>query len=387
MRAVSLVQESLIDVLNRRFVSCHYNAAPGVGYDEDAAALAEKIKESGKSLRYGAILTPDGELLVSFGFDMDGFHRALKTSLEKHPEYAVMSDEEERIIRHARSRPDDVDAQFDAVELYAQILQFERANELLDGLLERKLSSGDAARAHYLKGHYALIDLDSRDEETVRSEFASIKDAPEELADDIAMDLMEHDVELTPTPGFFTGWRFEKGRDLAAAQKELEKWIERAPESNRIGQMHFLLGLARINDGDKAGADQVWSKHFNDYPEDRFAMLSRIHHTDYQFSPYGKSVVVMQITSDDPEAAEMFKKMKKMGDGNSVMTGNIIIQGGENLDEETRKKLIAQLTKRFSEQYAKQLEQKLDEKSSGKTEEAEEEAGEKKKNEKDEDAP
>ena len=380
---MSLVQESLIDVLNRRFVSCHYNAAPGVGYDQDAAALAEKIKESGKSLRYGAILTPDGELVVSFGFDMDGFHRALKTSLEKHPEYAVMSDEEERIIRHAKKRPDDVDAQFDAVELYAQILQFERANELLDGLLERKLSSGDAARAHYLKGHYALIDLDSRDEETVRSEFASIKDAPEELADDIAMDLMELDVELTPTPGFFTGWRFEKGRDLAATRKELESWIKRAPHSNRIGQMHFLLGLARMNDGDKKGADQVWSKHFNDYPEDRFAMLSRIHHTDYQFSPYGTSVVVMQITGDDPEAAEMFKKMSKMGGGRSGITGNIIIQGGENLDEETRKKLIAQLTKQFGEQ----LEEKLGEASGRKSEEAEKDAGEKKKNEKDDDKP
>ncbi len=384
---MSLVQESLIDVLNRRFVSCHYNAFPAFGYDEDAAALAEKINESGGSLQYGGILTPDGELVVSFGLDRDEFHQALKTSLEKHPEYAGMSDNEERIIRRANKRPSDVDAQFDAIALYAQILQFGEANRLLDGLLARTLSSGDAARARYLKGHFALIDLDNRDEETVRSEFANIKDVPEELADDIAMDLMELDVELTPVPGFFTGWRFEEGRDLAATRKELEKWIKRAPDSNRIGQMHFLLGLARMNDGDKKGADQVWSKHFNDYPEDRFALLSRIHHTDYQFSPYGQGVVVIQRTGDDPESAEMFKNMKKMGDGKSGIFGNIIIQGGENLDEETRKKLIAQLTKQFSEQHAKELQQKQDENSSGKSEEAEEDAGEKKKNEKDDDAP
>ncbi len=132
MRAVSLVQESLIDVLNRRFVSCHFNAVPAVGYDEDAAALAEKIKASGKSLQYGGILTPDGELVVSFGLDRDGFHRALKTSLEKHPEYAGMSDDEERIIQRANERPGDLDAQFDAIELYAEILQFGKANRLLD---------------------------------------------------------------------------------------------------------------------------------------------------------------------------------------------------------------------------------------------------------------
>ncbi len=384
---MSLVQESLIDVLNRRFVSCHFNAFPAAGYDEDAAALAEKIEESGKTLRYGAILTPDGELVVSFGFDMDEFHRALKTSLEKHPEYAGMSDDEERIIRRANKRPSDVDAQFDAIVLYAQILQFGKANRLLDHLLARKLSSGDAARARYLKGHFALIDLDNRDEETVRSEFATIKDVPEALADDIAMDLMELDVELTPVPGFFTGWRFEEGCDLAATRQELEKWIKRAPDSNRIGQMHFLLGLARMNDGDKKGADQVWSKHFNDYPEDRFALLSRIHHSDYQFSPYGQGVVVIQRTGDDPESAEMFKKMKKLGDGKSVITGNIIIQGGEDLDEETRKKLIAQLMEQFGEQHAKPLEKKLDEKSGGKSEKAEEDDGEKKKNENDDDTP
>ena len=151
--------------------------------------------------------------------------------------------------------------------------------------------------------------------------------------------------------------------------------------------MHFLLGLARMNDGYNKGADQVWSKHFNDYPEDRFALLSRIHHTDYQFSPYGQGVLVIQRTGDDPKSAEMFKNMKKMGDGKTGIFGNIIIQGGENLDEETRKKLIAQLTKRFSKQPAKQLEQKPDEKSSGKPEEAEEDAGEKKKSEKDGDGP
>ena len=363
---MSLVQESLIDVLNRRFVSCHYNASPGLGWDEDAAALADKLKESGKSLRYGAILTPQGELVVSFGFDMDEFHGALKSSLEQHPQYAWMTDEEQRIVRRAENRPDNVDAQFDAAEFYARILQFDKSGAILDRLLAGKLSSGDSARAHYLKGHYALIDLDNRDDETVRSEFASIKDVPDELADDIAIDLMELDVELTPAPGFFTGWRFEEGRDLTATRKELESWIERAPDSNRIGQMHFLLGLARMNDGDKKGADKVWAKHFNDYPEDRFAMLSRIHHTDYQFSPYGKGVVVFQMTGDDPEAAEMFKNMQKTGDGKPGMTGNIIIQGGENLDEETRKKLIAQFTKRFGEQ----LQQKLGGASGERSEEA-----------------
>ena len=41
---MSLVHESLVSVLNRRFVNCYYNSFPWVGHDEGAAAFAKKAE-------------------------------------------------------------------------------------------------------------------------------------------------------------------------------------------------------------------------------------------------------------------------------------------------------------------------------------------------------
>ena len=67
----------------------------------------------------------------------------------------------------------------------------------------------------------------------------------------------------------------------------LEKLIAARLDSNRIGEMHFYLGLTLRGLKKNKAADAVWQKHYDDYPADRFAMLSRFHHTSYQFSPYG----------------------------------------------------------------------------------------------------
>jgi hypothetical protein len=68
---VSLVHESFIGVLKRRFVSTYFDTYRSPGYDADGEAYIK-----GKSVRYGAIFFPDDKLLVSFGFDVQGVYRA-----------------------------------------------------------------------------------------------------------------------------------------------------------------------------------------------------------------------------------------------------------------------------------------------------------------------
>ena len=59
------MQESLIGVLNRRFVSTYFNSFRGEGADPEARAFV--MKKAGNAIRYGGIFTPEGEFLVGFG--------------------------------------------------------------------------------------------------------------------------------------------------------------------------------------------------------------------------------------------------------------------------------------------------------------------------------
>lgn len=332
MRAVSLVHESLVSVLNRRFVNCYYNSFPWVGHDEGAAAFAKKAEAGGKRLNYGAIFTPDGEMVVSFGFDMHEFYRSLKKAIAEHPELTQPSDQEKRAFERARAKPQDVAAQLAAARLHSELLNFDKARKLLDRVIEAKHGTDeDLARARYLRGHIALLDPDNHDRATVKKALANIEHLPADLADDVAVDRIAADVELRPGGGFFTGWRFVKDRDLPATITELDSWTERAPDSNRIGQMLFLLGLAKMNAGEPKAADAVWERHFSEYPEDRFAMLSRLHHTGYQFSPYGSGRFVFR---------------------SSVGSDGIIkIDGGnfDGMDEDMKAALLEQVRKALKE--------------------------------------
>ena len=201
---MSLVHETLVSVLNRRFVNCYYNSFPWVGYDEDAAAFAKKAEAGGKRLNYGAIFTPDGEMVVSFGFDMQEFYRSLKKAMAEHPELTQPSDQEKLAFERARAKPQDVAAQLAAARLHSELLNFDKARELLDRAIEAKHGSAeDLARARYLRGHIALLDPENRDRAAVKKALANIEHLPADLADDAAVDRIAADIELRPGGGFF----------------------------------------------------------------------------------------------------------------------------------------------------------------------------------------
>lgn len=364
---MSLVQEALIGVLNRRFINCYYNSFPSIGHDAKAAEFADKLRKQGKSLRYGAIITPDGELVVSFGFDLPGFYKAITTSLEKHPEYDRLSDEEQEIIARAEADPLDADAQFALATLYGELLKFDQARQTLERLIKRTEDQDVLARARYLKGHLTLIDPGNQDAEGVRRAFARMPAVPADLEDDVALDRMTLDIELKPGQGFFTGWRFNEKRDIPATIAELKRRIQQTPDSNRIGQMRFYLGLAHIAAKDKNAADEAWETHYTQHPDDRYAMLSRIHHSSYVFSPYGKggrSVVRMGGPGEDPETAKLLKKLAeqgaKNGKGGGIFTTSVIMTDGKEVTGPEKQKLLKLVLKRMLEQQLNEEEPKDD---------------------------
>jgi tetratricopeptide (TPR) repeat protein len=281
---VSLVCEVCIGVLNRRFVSCHYDAFGGAGGDSAAAAFVRRAeKKSGGSVQYGGIFTPEGELVASFGYDHREFYRALKKALRQHPEYAASTPEEDEILKRATDQPESADALLEAAQLRCERLEFDEARSLLDRVIE--LGGPASARARFRKGHLVVIDIEAKDKDAATEIFDSIRDVPKDLEDDIAVDRIALRVKVRRTPGFFAGYEFAKGTDCKAVAAELEALIAAAPESNRIGEMHFYLGLARFGQGDRKGADAAWKDGFTKWPSDRCAMLNRLHHTSYVFSP------------------------------------------------------------------------------------------------------
>ena len=286
---MSLVHESLIETLNRRFVSTYWNAFPGPGFDDQADAFAKELQAAGGELRYGAILTPDGELVSSFGFGQLEVFRAFRRALAEHSELAPPSEEEAAILRRAELHPEDVDAQLAAAELLGHVLDFAGAHACLDRLEQTDLSAAMRARAAFLRGHLHVLDWEQGDPAAAREAFDSMPIVPEDLRDDVLLDRIALDVELDPSPGFYRGWRFREGSDLVAHRSALEALIAEVPQGDRIGQAHFFLGLTHAATGDFEAAEPIWRRHTDTWPEDRWAMLSRIHHRDYVFSPHKKT--------------------------------------------------------------------------------------------------
>ena len=263
---MSLVHESLISVLRRRFVSTYYNAFSG-------------------GSRYGLIATPDGEAIVSFGFQRDEFFRALKTAMKKHPELTQATRSEQAALAAAEAQPLQPEAHLGAAQIKSELLDYAGARLHLERVIQGEAPTVLKNLAFYLKGHLAALDLEGRRPAACRAAFAKMSPVPASLLDDVALDLMSLDVRLKPVRGFFPGWEFIPGSDVKAHAASLERLMASSADGNRIGQMHFFLGLARFAQGDKAGADRIWKTHVETYPRDRFAMLSHIHHSGYEFSP------------------------------------------------------------------------------------------------------
>ena len=308
----------MIACLNRHFVSCYFNASPrGPGGDAAANAFIRKHR---LPLRYGGIVTTEGKLLVAFGYDrVEVFTAFQKVLADKDPTEAESAILGKGGLPAARVASDRLD--YKAARRHAALAVKAARNE------EEK------ARALYALGHILLLDVANPDPAAVRVAFDAIGKIPDDIADDIALDRIALEVELTPRHGFYTGWRLKPAADEKAIAASLAKWIERAPKSNRIGQMHFFLGLARRALKDNAGADAIWKTHYTNWPDDRWSMLSRIHHTSYRFSPYKKNVGKVAL---DPALQKKLKDILEKG-GGAVTDPEVLREILRQMEEQKRR--------------------------------------------------
>ena len=281
MRAGSLAHESIIAILHRRFVSTFFDIYPGPAYDEAGAAFAEQQEDS---LNYGAICTPDGEVIVTFGFNPVEVYLAMLYALRAHPEFGQPTPEEKETLRGATEGAERIPALLTAAVLAGELLEFDRARVWLDQVLELDPSREDRNRALYLCGRTHLLDIGNFDPDACRADFDRIVDPSPSLAADIALDRIMLDTHPRAHI-FFGGWTFREGVDVTAIKERLRHLIATQPKHRRIGEMHFLLGLACAELGRLDEAKKIWADHVRRWPDDRTAMLSHLHSPTYDFSP------------------------------------------------------------------------------------------------------
>ena len=283
---MSLVHELVIGVLNRRFVTCYFSVFPDIGYDRAGANFTLSLP-SDIARSFTFILTPEGEVVETCGIGHDELVRTIRSALKRRPEYAWMTPQEQQVLDRVRLSANDFDAHLQAALLFGELLELKRADAALERAIQVASTQEQRNLAYYHRGHLALLNPDGFERADVLDAFSQTKQLSNSLRDDMAMDKIRLDIEMIPRRGMFTyGYRLSAKRDALATMAELRTLIDSYPNSNRIGQMHFYLGLAHIAAGDVAAANAIWESHFTRYPEDRWAMLSRMHHGSYGFSPY-----------------------------------------------------------------------------------------------------
>jgi hypothetical protein len=316
---VSLVHESLVAFLNRRCVSTYYDVYPGPGHDAEGFAFGKKLEESsGRSLRYGALLTPAGELIASFGFERDEFVAALRSALAAHPELNAPTDEERALLERAAAAPDDVAVQLAAATLECELLEFARARERLARLARTSLTSEQRARVAYAHAHAGVQELGARDLAALRAELASLEALPAELEDDRLADLVALDLELGKA-AFFGGWKLRAGVAAEPLAQSIAAELARAPASNRAGELRFYAGLCQLALGQVEAADRIFEAHARELPRDRYALLSRLQHSKYAFGPSSASAQTGGSLTD-PAMAKTLRAMLDSGANISILS-------------------------------------------------------------------
>jgi len=240
---------------------------------------------------------------------MTDVYRALKNSADQYPDHWWHTKKEKAILQAAIHQPDNLADQVAAASLHGELLELDRAAAILEAFRKTDASDQDKAVAAYWQAHHLLAQSDlqiqqykkawdavsddrkkklNEQRQALRKELIRLEGRlPKDLEEDRAVDLIASQIRLRQARGFYTGWQFPADVDKDFIAKSLDVWIKKSPDCNRIGQMYFLLGLAYADQGKMELADKTWKRHTELYPADRFAMLSRFHHTSYQFSPYG----------------------------------------------------------------------------------------------------
>jgi len=204
-------------------------------------------------------------------------------------------------------------------------------------LLRTPLEGNMRKRVILERAHAGVQAFGARDLDQLRAELESAGGVLPEFQDDRLADLISLDVELRHGRAFFGGWWIREGADAAGLLESIRAERERAPHSNRIGELRFYEGLCEYALGHPARADQLFAAHARDLPKDRFALLSRLHESSYAFSPLGDNQV-LGGSMLDPATIAQLKAAIDSGVQVQVQSGN-----GQALSKAETKAMLDQL--------------------------------------------
>ncbi len=247
MRAGPLSDEAVIRLLNRRFVSFHFDLFGGA-YLGDAEAkkwVSKHLPEfAGNMVATPPIVfvTPEGEIVgkVSNYAATEGMLSKMHEILNANPEFNRLSDAEKKLTG------------IEKAQMLIDFQQYEQAAKLLSG------ESSDAAR--YLLGHLARL---NKDWDTLEQQFAKITNP--KLRDDMRMERA------------YLQWGAKDYSGLAKALMDFPS------DSSRFSEARYFEGLAFYHQGKIDEAKKIWRDLIKSSKEDRW-----VYRADWAYAEAGQ---------------------------------------------------------------------------------------------------
>jgi tetratricopeptide (TPR) repeat protein len=268
MRAVTLSDERVVALVNRRFVFTYFSLVDWAELSDAEAkhAIVRLAPEYGEKVRRTPptfLLSPDAEVLATLdtAASPEAFLRLARRLLAEHPEYDRPTAEEAALLTATRRDPP---SRLLRGRLQLELARVEEARATLETLTEAAEGVHDAIRteALYVLGHLARLEGDV---ELARRHFSRIDALPDGARAGLALDLRAERAHLLAAAGDWDG--------------SLQAWsaIEAdAPLFDRKAELLYAKGLAYYHTGKRRNANYTWVRLMTELPEDRYYQKARL---------------------------------------------------------------------------------------------------------------
>ena len=240
-------------LINRRFVPLYFDLNPGgAAGDREAREFVVRARPELAGMAVDTppvlIMSPVGKVMAEADnySTEDQLYETLRRVLREHPAWGRPSEEEERIAREAEAGR--TEAMVSAAEQFLDLGEFDRARAAYERVLERLPAGPERDRAAYGLGHALRLagDLDGMERAFARIGRMAANQ------DDLAIERAHA--------------AFSRG-DIAGLRRFLAPFEPRPPAA-RGAEALYLSALGRFHSGDAKGAEALWRRTIEEFPED-----------------------------------------------------------------------------------------------------------------------
>ncbi len=274
MRAVTLSDETVVTLINRRFVFTYFSLVDWSELsDPDAKhAIVAVAPELGAKVRPTPptfFFSPEGKVLATLDTleAPAAFLRLAKSLLAEHPEYDRPSADEATLAAKSKVDPR---SRLDLARLRLELADVAEARTILESLLAT--GHGDVrADALHLLGRVSRVEGDA---ERAERYFAEIDRLPEKVRRPLALDIRMERAHLAALRGEWA--------------RSLEAWsaIEADVSSfARLDELLYAKGLSYYRLGRRRDANHTWVRILEELPEGRYYQRARLAAMGPTYSP------------------------------------------------------------------------------------------------------